>query len=573
MNPLAINNISALTHPSYSASTEDWRKWRLTYESGEAFLDEYLKKFNEREGSADFQTRKDISYVPAFAKSAVNNVKDAIYQRIADVTRDGSKSYNNAIIGKDGGIDKAGTTINSFIGSDILPELLTMSKVGVFIDMPVNLGETQIEQQGKTPYIYQYKAEDIINWEVDLQNNKQFTKLLLRDFIFQMDENSGLPTDVEERYRFLALEENVVLVHFFDKDSNYIETRDLNLKEIPFALFEITDSLLRDIANYQISLLNLASSDMAYALNCNFPFYVEQYDPRVDNLYQRQASSSSGDVEIVTAGEREDSIAAKNKVIEVGTMTGRKIPKGLELPRYIHPSSEPLKASMSKQKELKDDINRLVKLAVSNLAADASAESKSFDERSLEAGLSAIGLELEQGERRIAQLWQMYESDQNEVTIKYPKKYSLQTDREQREEANDLADSVKNIPSLLYKREAMKIAVSKRLGSKISSDSLEKIHTEIDNANVIFHNPEELSRDVELTLIDPETASEAKGYPKGAVEKAKIAHADRVQRIAESQAKARGASDLGGLENASREEKMGKDEEIVASDKTRGSDK
>jgi len=573
-------DLAELTHPAYNVDVANWQKWRLTYDSGQDFLDQYLKKFTDREGDDDFQLRKEISYIPAFAKAAVNDVKDAIFQRISDVTRDAnSESYNDSVIGKRSGVDRAGTTMNSFIGSNILPELLTMKRVGVFVDMPELRGQTLADQQGINPYIYSYRAEDILNWDIDLQNNKQYKKLLLRDFIFETDEATGLPIEFTERYRYISSFEDTVSVQFFDADSkpitregiSGIDIIELNLPEIPFAVFELTDSLLKDIANYQIALLNLASSDMAYALNCNFPFYTEQFDPRVDNLFGRPGGS---DVSIIKGGERDETMAAKNYEIEVGTMTGRRVPKGLEMPKYIHPSPEPLRASMDKQKELKNDINRLVKLAVSSLSPNASGESKSFDERSLEAGLSAIGLELEQGERRIAQLWQSYENRKaNSPTIVYPKKYSLQSDKDLRDESKELAESVKNIPSLIYKREAMKLAVNKRLGCRISLETLEAIEKEIDQSEVIFHNPEELSRDVELSLIDPETASKAKGYPEGTVKKAEDAHAERIKRIAESQAKARGASDLGGLENASREEKMDKDNEIVPSEKTRGEEK
>lgn len=578
-----------LRHPLYDEDYSDWQKWRLTYKSGDDFLDEYLEKFSTREGDDDFETRKEVSYVPAFAKAAVNDVKDAIFQRIADVTRSGgSQTYNLAVKGEKGGIDKAGTTMNSFIGSDILPELLTMKKVGVFVDMPQLQGQTLKDQQGVKPYIYVYKTENILNWEEDLEIEKRFTKLLLRDYVYVLDEWTGLPTDIEERYRYMWVRGNNVLVQFFDKDSKPVDrfgqegvdVNVINLPEIPFVLFEITDSLLRDVANYQIALLNLASSDMAYALNSNFPFYVEQFDPRVDNLYNRSAGhtkvhTGEDGVTIVQAGENDDAVAAKNYEVEVGTLTGRRVPKGLDMPKYIHPSPDPLNASMAKQEELKKDIRMLVKLAVANLSPKmASAESKSFDDRSLEAGLSAIGLELEHGERKVAHFWQMYENPkQTAPTVNYPQKYSLQTDKDQREEAKELSTSVKNIPSLTYKREAMKVAVDKRLGHKVDSDVLKQIHSEIDTAEVIFHEPEELSRDVELNLIDPETASKAKGYPEGTVEKAQKAHAERVARIAESQAKARGVEDMAGLENTSREEKMEKDEDAVASKKTRGEEK
>ena len=107
------------------------------------------------------------------------------------------------------------------------------------------------------------------------------------------------------------------------------------------------------------------------------------------------------------------------------------------------------------------------------------------------------------------------------------------------------------------------------LSSKITIEKIIEIEKEIDATEVIV-NPEELHRDIELGLIDPEAASKAKSYPKGSVDKAKIAHAERVTRIAESQAKARGVDDKGGIENASRDEKMNKEEDEIPGKKTRG---
>lgn len=578
-------NIADLTHPDYRTAYDDWEKWRRTYEGGDEYIEYYLKQFSSREAIADFEARKEISYVPAFAKAAVNEVKDAIFQRIADVTRAGGpQTYLDAIKGLKGGIDLAGTTMNSFIGTTILPELLTMAKVGVFVDMPELPGETLYEQQGVQPYIYHYPVEAILNWVVDVKNNKTFSKLLLKDSVYEYCKITGLPKEVKERYRYMWVQDKNVCVQFFDENSKPITRFNeegvdvvvLNIPTIPFVLFEITDSLLKDIANYQIALLNLESSDILYTLKANFPFYVEAFDPRVENLFRRPSGhdivqTGESSVNIVQGGEQADSTTAKNQEIEIGSLVGRRIPKGLEMPQFINPSAEPLTASMAKQEQLKKDIRMLIKLAVSNLSPKmASAESKDYDERGLEAGLSAIGLELEQGERLIAKYWHMYNQTSGKVpTVKYPQKYSLQSDKEKRNEAKDLLDLTKTVSSVTFKKEALKQIARITLGTKVKQETLDKIETEIETAEVIV-NPEELHRDIELGLIDPETASTAKGYPKGTVEKAKTAHAERVTRIAESQAKARGVDDLGGFENASREEKMGKDKEPVPGKKTRG---
>ena len=460
-----------------------------------------------------------------------------------------------------------------------------MSKVGVFVDMPELPGETLSDQQGSRPYIYHYPIESILNWDVDVKNNKTYRKLLLRDSVYKMCEVTGLPKEILERYRYMWIQDGVVLVQFFDKDSKPIDrfgsegvdVIELDIPTIPFVLFEISDSLLNDVANYQIALLNLASSDILYSLKSNFPFYVEPFDPRADNLFRRPVGHETPQVgetgaQIVQGGEQADAIAAKNYEIEVGATTGRRIPKGLDYPTFIHPSSEPLKASMAKQDELKKDIRMLVKLAVSNLSPKmASAESKDFDERGLEAGLSAIGLVLEQGERQIAKYWQMYgkAGSTTSPTVSYPQKYSLQSDKDRRQEAKDILDVAKEVPSVTFKREAVKQAAIITLGTRVTQEKLEEILAEIDSVDVVV-NPEELHRDIELGLIDLEAASKAKGYPKGSVDKAATDHAERVERIASSQAKARGVDDLGGIDNVSREEKMSKEEDGIPAKKTRG---
>jgi hypothetical protein len=572
-----MEKIAELTHPEYRRYFDDWEKWRLTYEGGDGFVEEYLKKYSDRENDTDFADRKDITNIPTFAKAAVNDVKDAIFQRISDVTRaGGSQSYTDSVRGRAGGVDLAGTTMNSFIGISVLPELLTMGKVGVFTDMPREVGSTLIEQKDKRPYIYYYRVENILNWEVSKYDNTIFTKLLLRDNIYVTDEDTGLPNNIEARYRFMYVEDGHVIVELYDLNSNRVgETIVLNLPVIPFTLFEISDSLLRDTASYQIALLNLASSDMSYATKSNFPFYVEQFDPRVDNLYRRPqghnvVNTGEDSVQIVQAGERDDSVAAKSYELEVGATIGRRIPRGLELPQFINPSSEPLEASMAKQEILKKDIKLLTKLAVSDLSPKmASAESKDYDERGLEAGLSAIGLELERGERLIAKFWHMFEGSDKETTVTYPQKYSLQSDKDKRDEAKDLLGTTKTISSATYRKEVFKEVADITLGTKVSMDTLAKIKKEIDSSEVIV-DPEELHRDIELGLIDLEAASQAKGYPKGSVDKAAVDHAERVARIADSQAKARGVDEMGGISNVSREEKMGKDKEVVAEKKTRG---
>jgi hypothetical protein len=168
---LTIQPIAKIRHPQYSSISNDWTEWRLTFDGGKTFIDRYLEKYSAREDRNDFNRRKKYTYNPAFAEGAITDVKNSIYSRMTEITRTGgADSYRLAIQGKDGGVDLAGSSMNTFIGQQVLPELLTMARVGVFIDKGQLLGETIADNRDNRPYLYYYKVEDIRSWAFGRQN-------------------------------------------------------------------------------------------------------------------------------------------------------------------------------------------------------------------------------------------------------------------------------------------------------------------------------------------------------------------------------------------------------------------
>src|SRR5690606_13463244 len=108
-----------------------------------------------------------------------------------------------------------------------------------------------------------------------------------------------------------------------------------------------------------------------------------------------------------------------------------------DMPEFIHPSPEPLKATIQKEEQLKDEIRLLINLsATNNKPKMASAESKEMDNKGLEAGLSAIALELARGEREIGFHLGAYESPKSpqQPQIKYPQRWDLQSDEDKLKE-------------------------------------------------------------------------------------------------------------------------------------------
>jgi hypothetical protein len=573
--------ISEIEHPEYTALKRSWPKWRLTYNGGDDFINAYVQTFSQLEDNKDYVARKLITYVPAFAKAAVNDIKNAIFQRTEDITRKGGpESYQNAILGINGGVDLNGSSMNAFIGREVLPELLTMKKVGVYIDAPQDVTGTRYDAKNLRPYIYLYKAEQIKSWTLAPgDNGTEYTTLLLEDYYEDIDEETGLTIGTLSRFRLLKKVDNHVEVTFYDvdgiqidKDGNPSEiTYTIEISHIPFVVFELTDSLLKDIANHQIALTNLASSDINYALKCNIPFYTEQYDPRAQNIFQRPPSAGQASVsvdETVTnyAGTAVNAQQAKQLGIKIGATSGRRYPIGAERPAFVSPPPENLEVSMEKQEQLKKEIRQLVALALSNIEPkSASAESKKMDMTGLEAGLSYIGLELENGERKIAVYWSAYDGAKETATVRYPSRYSLQTDAERRTEANELKKLAPSVPSVSFQREITKQIAQITIGHKVTNEKLNEIYKEIDSANVLNTDPDIIIRDVEAGILDKRTAAISKGYPESTVEKAEKEHAARLARIAEAQgenigtgASARGIKDADGDSTASKMEKEDK---------------
>lgn len=565
-------------HPSFRSAWNDWEKWRLTYCGGEEFRDKYLERFSTREEVSDFVLRKKMTPIPTFAKAAVNDIRNSIFQRMRDIVRiGGSANYQSAINGSNLGVDRRGSTMNAFLGMKVLTDLLVMGKVGVFVDNSIITGETLADSLGSRPYLYQYQPEDILSWSCTRpEEPSEFQSLLLRDTAVNYDQRTMLPLQTFQRYRLLWVDEasGRVNLQFFDSDGKEID-RDgnfggpiqLELTRIPFVLLDIGDSLIKDVCQHQIALLNLCSSDVNYALTANFPFYVEQRDGRGFGSHLKVSANADG---TATQGGQ----GAADTDIKVGVTQGRAYEKGLNAPQFINPSSEPLKASMDLQSKLESDIRKLINLAVVNMSSRSSAESKSMDNQGLEAGLSYIGLVLESAERRIAEFWAAYEekspSRRTIATIKYPDRYSLKTDADRIDEASKLAELMFKVPGRTVKREIAKTISSTLLAGKCSVDTLDAISKEIDDVPYTTSDPKTIIDAKNAGIVGDETASLALGFEDEEYKKARQDHISRANAIAKAQASAKGGSDPGarGVSDLSADPRAGSNEKAASRDTT-----
>ena len=582
---------ASMIHPEYMANLGEWQKYRDTLISGKRFVNKYLKRYSKREDGRDFQIRREITYCPAHAKAALMDVKNSIYQRMFDIKRSGgSQTYQDAVKGLKGGVDLTGKSMTGYLGCDVLPELLALGHVGVYVDKGFQ-DESTSRGNASRPYIYLYRAEDIRSWNVDSENRT--TALLLRDCNDVVDEEFDLVIGQKTEYRYLKLLDGKVEVTFYDENGKELDDErngTLNLNTIPFIPLILSQSLLVDVADYQISLLNLASGDLNYAMKSNYPFYTEQYDP-YSELAELRASVGPGADELTVplnqinvtnlnandeAGTEVEATKGNVPEVQAGVSQGRRYPKGLERPGFIAPSSEPLKASMEKQDTLRKEIRQLINLSIRNLEPTrATEESKHADDGGLEAGLACIGIELEHAEREISRIWEMYEGGSNTATINYPRQYKVKDDAERREEAKELTDIRKTLPSKTAQKEMTKEIIDILMAHKVKDEDLQKMMKEVEEAEVIEIDPEVLRQDHEAGFVSTETASQARLYPKDEVEKAKKDHAERLARIkaAQSNEANRGDDDNSADPDATKLTKEGEritDEEDTTKDRTRG---
>jgi len=569
------NSLVYARHPEFNSIEQTC--WRLTYEGGSAFIRKYLQR-HALEINEVWKERGTLTYNPAFAKEAIDEFVRAINQRMEDVRRiGGSEEYLQACEGLLNGIDYKSDSMNAFMGTEVIGELLAMGKVGVYIDNHKINGATIADVKGH-PYLYTYKCEDILNWAYNEQ--QKLTAVLLQDHKQVMSEDHKLPIGLEITYRYIYLNDNKVTIEILDDTGTVITTEGLNIDTIPFVIIELRQSLLKDVADYQIALMNLASSDFYYAWASNFPIYTEQYNPmaleRFSELRENDNppdSEASLDPDELHPASDTQNRKPDTTEIQVGIKTGRRYPLGTERPGFIHPSPEPMEAAMKKEAQLRQEIRELVQLAITNLEPTrTSAESKGKDQESgVESGLSQIGRLLNSAEDRIAIIWHKYKGQTTVTVTKYPEKYSLKTDEDRRRDSEELQKLQNAVPSRSFQRQVGVEIVRAMFDGKRTQDELAIMINEVLTSKVPTADPEIMRSDSEAGFVGDATASEGRGYLPGEAKKASIDHAARLARIKEAQtstedssnnnAGARGVVDESGTPNKDAENEKTKSQD------------
>lgn len=543
-------------HSRYFDHFEEWQKWRTVYAGGQQFIEDYLEKFSARESDGVFNKRKRLSPAASFASSSIDELRDAILNRLHLVRRiGGSEAYNAAIAGQGNGIDYHGNSMTTFMARSVLSELLIMSRVGVYMDMPQTLPEDRTAQANVTPYVYTYRREDILDWQelrdhpgrlayvslLDRPVTGPFTNVILNREMTLTDEGvlvKFYKPDADSQ-AILKLSKGEATSQFADKlKVEHLQEYDVLLEgftEIPFWLVDIDKSMMKPVANHQIALLNLESSDIGYCLHANFPFYIEQQEGFSGHLNNDNDGTGTA-AGAVSNGRRE---------ITVGANIGRSY-TGKHAPEFIHPSSEPMRVSMEKQAQLKIDIRNLLHQQVTGLNPNKqqSADSKEFGERPLEAGLSYIGHAMQIGETALARFWTFYKTADSEAIVTYPSVWTLETDATRHDKANALNTLRVTVPSPTFQKAVSREIAKTLLTGCITQEEMDKIYGEIQNAPGVTADPDTIALMLEKSVLDKGNAAKLLGIPEKAPAIADEEHFERVKRIAEATQSASPATDV-----------------------------
>jgi hypothetical protein len=592
--PPAINE---LKHPHFIANELNWLKWRLTAVGGTEFLRHYLVKYSKLEGDDEFAARKKISYVAAFAKKGLNKIRNAVFKRMVDIVRTGGpRTYQDACSVKDvRGVDLQGSSMTAYLAREVLPEMLSMAKVGVYVDMPRLPGPTVADKGNLRPYVYTYRAEHIRSWAVNKDGDpSEFVAVLLEDSDYNCDDKwELLPFQMVTSYRYVWIDRATGLVNLKFYNQDYDEKGvaywaegppiELTIRKIPFVVFNLSDSLLADAADYQIALMNLNSADLGFALKANYPVYTEQIDWRSESPHLKSSTLTNTQASSWDAMSSQITVNADQvRQIKLGAMGGRQYPKEMDRPGFIHPSSEPMQVSMAKEEQMKREMDELITHSLSTLSPTQEAQ-RTSEEDDQTAGLHYIGLALETGERKLAEFWAMYDGGEP-AKINYPTDYTLTTEEERQKRATFYKEMIPQIPSKTGQKEVAIRMVKALLENASDPKDLEKAIDEVRKAVVIFSDPEGVKTDLEQGLVSRKLASIIRGYPEGEAENAKEEYEERLKAINVSQAPGGGTGALadtgqargvdGADPTAGKKEKdasqKNQDKEPVPHDKTRG---
>lgn len=276
---MSTNNVD-FTRPEYKAAAPQWKLVRDVCRGGED-INTYLPELVEQDDARKKKRNKDYQ-------------DRAVFYPITGNTRNGmigmafKKDPLVAVIEKlsclKDDADGAGSSIYQLAQSS-LESVLEVGRHGLYVDY---------NSDSKLPYIFQYRAEDIINWRTARINGRtMLTLVVLRETV---EEEDGFGFKDAVQYRVLAIEDGHFICRVYRKavgqsvfqiDSEYIPERAGNgaWEEIPFTFIGAQNN---DHTIDEAPLLGLAKINLGHYRNSadyeDSVFFCGQVQPYLGGL-------------------------------------------------------------------------------------------------------------------------------------------------------------------------------------------------------------------------------------------------------------------------------------------------
>ena len=469
------------------ANAFDWIDWRYCYMGGKAFREEYLEPFSDRETAEEFERRKKLTPIPTYAKKEINRVRNSLASRLPDVSRlGGSKKWRDAVGGKGRGVDLRGSSMNNFTAKMIIPEMLVMQHFGVLVDAPTTEARTQAEvPAGFRPFLRPFSVENFRAEPAPADHVSDWLAVTFRMINPTYDPKSRTGKNVYSfRHYWVDDSGEVVVQDTTESGKELTGVRRLGRPDIPFVLYDGSESLMAESCSYQITALNMISADSNYAVDSNFAFMV-----------RKQSRSMPTHLD-------------EDKEVQVGR--GKGLLYEDVAPGFISPPVDPMSVSLEMRKVMKDEVREIVTGVLMSAG----------DDGTLEAGLSYYGRCLQDGENRIWDHWRSYDNTPA-ITVAFPETWSLKTDQERLEEANAWVDLMNKLPGQKGRKAASKEAYDRAFRGKLKTEELDAIKKEVDDAAYSTADPDIILKAKEQDVVSVETAALALGFNKDEAEKAK----------------------------------------------------
>lgn len=152
-------------HPIYKKYRPRWEEYRLAYEGGDEYLDQFLFR-HEKERQADFMRRRERAFYPNHVKAVIDTYAAHLYREPIPRSSDSEilQAFWQDIDLLDSTADDLWESAAQLVQRD--------GRCAIVVDrFDPDGGEAATRAQeleaGRRPYAYTVESEDIVDWDVD----------------------------------------------------------------------------------------------------------------------------------------------------------------------------------------------------------------------------------------------------------------------------------------------------------------------------------------------------------------------------------------------------------------------